>query len=273
MDKLDLRNLPPVARTLLVPLACRARESSRSDALMWDKCAEGLIEHFDGGYDCLNGLSELDKTFTVMRAREFDRRAEEHLTENPDGLIVDIGCGLDTRFERLNTGQVHWLGIDLPEVIEVRRRILPDRECAFTLPCSMLDFNWLEVVGKIHRPVIFLAEGVLPYFKEVEVKHLIWALQERFPQSQIVFDALSSLSVKLHNRTSSVLKETQARLDWSIDDPHQLESWGMQLVGKWGYFDEYEARLGVFNILRFIPPISKSNRILRYRLKAGFSTS
>lgn len=271
MGKLTLHDLPPVARTLLVPLACRARESSRTDALMWDKCAEGLIEHFDGGFDCLKGMSDLDQTFTVMRARKFDRCAEEHLADNPEGLIVDIGCGLDTRFERLNTGQVHWLGVDLPEVIELRRRILPDRQCAFTLACSMFDLTWLDVVEKTHRPVIFLAEGVLPYFVEEKIRPLVLALQKRFPQSQLVFDVLSSLSVKMHNRMSSVLKETKACLNWPVDDPHKLEAWGMQLLEQWDYFDGFEARLGLYNLLHFIPLVTNANKVLRYKLRADFS--
>ncbi len=271
MEKVSLHALSPISRTLLVPLACRARESSRPDALMWDKCAEELIEQIEGGLKCLKGISDLDQTFTILRARQFDRYAEEHLTANPEGLVVELGCGLDTRFDRLNTGQVHWMGVDLPEVIEIRRHLLPDRECAFTLACSMFDLSWLDVVGKLHRPPIFLAEGVLPYFAESDIRHLALGLQKRFPQSQFVFDVLTSFSVKLHNRTSGVLRETGARLLWSVDDPRQLERWGMHLLEQWGYFDGYEARLGLYNLMRFLPAFARANRVLRFQLKAGFS--
>ncbi len=67
------------------------------------------------------GMSGHDLFATVMRVRQFDAYARGFLSHNPGGLVVDIGCGLDTRFHRLDDGQVTWLGIDLPEVIALRR--------------------------------------------------------------------------------------------------------------------------------------------------------
>jgi O-methyltransferase involved in polyketide biosynthesis len=57
--------------------------------------------------------------------REFDRLARAFLAEIPDGVIVDLGCGLDTRFERVDDGQV--------ELTRLERRMLdgdvPARMC------------------------------------------------------------------------------------------------------------------------------------------------
>jgi O-methyltransferase involved in polyketide biosynthesis len=131
------------------------------------------------------------------------------------GLVVDIGCGLDTRFHRLDNGRMIWLGLDLPEVIEFRRRrLLPDSERCRSLPRSMFDLAWLDVVAQMQKPVVFLAEGVFPYFTEAEVKRVITALSARFPGAGLAFDALSPFSAGLHNRTSAILKETGARIDW-----------------------------------------------------------
>jgi O-methyltransferase involved in polyketide biosynthesis len=259
-------NLQGVARTLLVPLACRAREAARPDALLHDPRVVELLAKLEGGMDCLMGMSELDQTFTVMRARQFDRCARAFLAKSPGGLVVDIGCGLDTRFDRLDDGQMAWLGLDLPEVIALRRQFLPDAERCRSLPCSMLDLTWLDAVAQMNKPVIFLAEGVFMYFTEAEVKPVITALAERFPGGELVFDALTSFSARLHNRTQPVLKETGARLNWGVDDPHALESWGLRLVEKWGYFDQHEPRLGLVNLIRFIPPLAHMNYILHYRL-------
>jgi len=259
-------NLQGVARTLLVPLACRAREAARHDALLLDPRAAELLAKLEGGVDCLMGMSELDQTFTVMRARQFDRCARAFIAKSPNGLVVDIGCGLDTRFDRLDDGQMAWLGLDLPEVIALRRQFLPDAERCLTLAQSMLDLSWLDAVAQMNKPVIFLAEGVFVYFTEAQVKPVIAALAESFPGGELVFDGLTSFSIRLHNRTHSVLKETGVRLDWGVDDPHTLESWGLRLLEKWGYFDQREPRLGLANLLRFIPPLANMNYILHYRL-------
>jgi O-methyltransferase involved in polyketide biosynthesis len=266
MEELQTRKLSSVARTLLVPLACRARESTRPDALLCDPSAVELFQHMEGGLDCLMGMSELDQTFTVMRARQFDHYARAFLDTHPQGLVVEIGCGLDTRFDRLDDGQISWLGLDLPEVIDLRLQFLADHERCRSLACSMFDLAWLEVVALMDKPVIFLAEGVFSYFSEAEIKPIIKAIAERFPGGELVFDALSSLSAGLHNRSSSVLKETGARINWGLDNPYNLESWGMRLLEKWGYFDTHEPRLGVYNLLHYIPPLNNINYILHYQL-------
>jgi O-methyltransferase involved in polyketide biosynthesis len=71
-------------------------------------------------------VQELQKeqVFFILRMREFDRLARAFLTEHPNGMIVDLGCGLDTRFERVDNGQVVWYGVEMPEVIELREEQL-----------------------------------------------------------------------------------------------------------------------------------------------------
>ncbi|HBZ19782.1 MAG TPA: hypothetical protein DEO60_01525 [Bacteroidales bacterium] len=38
--------------------------------------------------------------------------------------IKNIGCGLDTRFERIDNGKLKWFDIDFPEVIKLRGRFM-----------------------------------------------------------------------------------------------------------------------------------------------------
>jgi O-methyltransferase involved in polyketide biosynthesis len=50
---------------------------------------------------------------------------------HPEGLVVNLGAGLDTRFYRLDNGTITWIDIDLPEVVAfspepIRRRLTPD---------------------------------------------------------------------------------------------------------------------------------------------------
>jgi O-methyltransferase involved in polyketide biosynthesis len=219
-----------------------------------------------GSPDFLMGMSGVDMFVIAMRVRQFDRFARAFLVRNPGGLVVDLGCGLDTRFDRLDDGQMAWLGVDLPEVIELRRKFLPDAERSKTIAQSMLEISWLDEVARFNKPVIFLAEGVFPYFSTADVKPLLMAMMARFPVGELVFDAASSFISRHHNRTSSVLKRSGTRVRWDAKNPQELETWGLRLLDHWYYFDNPEPRLRAFGWMRFIPFMAKATGIFHYRL-------
>jgi len=262
-------NLQGVAQTLLVPLACRAIESIRPDAIIHDPHAVEVYRALAGNPEFLMGMGKADMLVTAMRVCQFDTFARGFLAHNPSGLVVDLGCGLDTRFDRIDNGQITWLGEDLPEVITFRRRYLPDKARCKTIPQSMLDLSWLDEVERMNKPVIFLAEGVFPYFSTADVKPMVMEMMERFPNADLVFDAAAPFISRHHNRTSTVLKRSGTRILWDAKSPQELETWGLQLINHWYYFDTPEPRLGAFGWIGFIPFIAKATGIFRYRLGSG----
>ncbi len=263
MTRIDLQG---IARTLLVPLACRAMESPRADAILRDPRAVEVFNALGGNKDFLMGMSGHDLFATVMRVRQFDTYARDFLARNPGGMVVDIGCGLDTRFERLDDGCLQWIGVDLPEVIHLRHGLLPDTPRSRTIARSMLDLSWIEELSGYEKPVIFLAEGVFPYFSASEVKPLLVELRRSFSGSELVFDALSPLMTWIHNHSNSVLKRSGTAIKWDIRRPEELKSWGLTLLERWGYFDRPEPRLGVASLVRHIPALANATYILHYRL-------
>ena len=136
------------------------------------------------------------RIFFMLRVRQFDTFTRNFLAHHSGGLVVDIGYGLDTRFHRLHDGQITWLGVDLPEVIALRRQWLTDSERCMTIAQSMLEISWLEKVIRIDKPVIFLAEGVFPYFSTAEMKPLVTSMAAHFPAGELVFDAISPFLLK-----------------------------------------------------------------------------
>ncbi len=261
----DSGQLGGVARTLLVPLACRALESIRPDAILQDPEAVRVYEALGAHPSFLMGMGKADQFMTAMRARQFDRTAREFVRRNPGSTVVDLGCGLDTRFQRLNDGSVSWLGVDLPEVIELRRKYLADGSRCHTVGQSMLDTSWLEAVPP-RADVIFLAEGVFPYFSTAQVRPMIRAMADRHPSGELLFDAAAPFISYLHNLSSSVLKLSGTRILWDARGPRDLESWGLCLLDQWYYFDEPEPRLRAFAWMRLIPFMARSTGIFRFRL-------
>jgi len=259
-------HLSGVPETLLISLYCRAVESRRPDALIKDERAVELTNRIDYDFSQVK-LSSADVLFTIMRVREFDRRTRDFLAAHPAGIVVSIGCGLDTRFDRVDNGTVTWYDLDLPEVIAVRRQLLSETPRCRSIGCSVLDFAWMDLGGgHAKRPVLFLAEGVFPYFQEAEVRRVVLALHERFPGAELVFDAMTPFMAWLHRRHGAIRK---LRLHlWGLERGQELEAWGpgIRLLGEWFYFDRPEPRLGRSSLLRFVPLLNKGNRIVHYRL-------
>ncbi len=263
---MDGSSLQGIAQTLFVPLACRALETSRPDAILRDPRAVEAFNALGGTSEFLMGLGSFDLTVVAMRARQFDLYARRFLDRFPNGLIVDLGCGLDTRFDRLDDGSLCWLGIDLPEVIALRRRILPDVDRCATIPKSMLDLSWIDEVERMDKPVIFLAEGVFPYFSTASVKPMILEMRKRFPDGELVFDAAAPFINRHHNRTSPVLKRSGTHILWDAENPQEIEAWGLHLLDQWYYFDTPEPRLRLFGWMKWLPFLAKATGVFRYRL-------
>ncbi len=259
----SIRDLNAVSQTLLIPLYFRAMESQRTDALVRDPKAVELIDQLECD---LSGVQKLknEQVHYLLRRREFDRLARAFLAEHPAGVIVDLGCGLDTRFERIDNGLVDWFGLDLPEVIVLRKELLEETPRSHFIGCSVLDFSWMEALrGQAGRHILFLAEAVLVYLEEADVKRLVQALAERFPEAELVCEAYSPLVVRFHPRPAAV-----AQPHWGLKDDRDVESWapGIRLISRWYYFDKPEPRLGAFQVMRYFPFLARVVRIVHYRL-------
>ena len=267
-DGVNSQGLSNVAETLLIPLYFRAIESQRPDALMRDEKAVALINQIHYDFSQFK-FEEHDKVGLVLRTREFDRFARDFLARFPEAAVVHVGCGLDTRFDRVDNGKVEWYDLDLPEVIDLRRKLIGgEGDHYHLLSCSVFDRSWLDEVG-VHRrwPFLFLTEGVLQYFEEAEVKSLVLMLLERFPGSELVCDAVTPYAVWLNNLKISTTK-ISARYHWGLKQGKDLESWGngIRLLDEWFYFDNPEPRLSSSRWMRYIPLFAKASGIFHYRL-------
>jgi len=265
-------SLGEVAETLLIPLYQRALEAQRPDALVKDDRAVALVSQIDYDFSRLK-LQPHDQVGIILRLREFDRHARDFLARNPRAVVVHIGCGLDTRFQRVDDGQVEWYDLDLPAVIELRRTLLGlglDSEGPryHLLACSVFDSDWLAPVSALGpRPILFLAEGVLCYFPEAQVKSLVLTLLDHFPGAELVCDANTPLLAWLHN-FELILSKMSARLRWGLRRSRDLEGWGqgIRLLDEWFYFDRPEPRLGASRWMRYVPFLGKATGVFHYRL-------
>jgi O-methyltransferase involved in polyketide biosynthesis len=270
------QNLSGVAETLLMTLYIRAMESQRPDALIKDEKAVALVAQMSYDFDRIKQIKmdEDDKVAVILRNREFDRYARDFLARHPEAVVVHIGCGFDSRFERVcseqpDNGRVEWYDLDLPEVIELRRKFIGDEGGRYhLLGCSAFDSAWLDTVS-VHRPrlFLFLAEGVFMYFEVAQVKSLVLMLRDRFPGAELVFDAFSPFLVRANNLRLSITK-FGARYHWGLRRGQELEGWGdgICLLDEWGYLDRPEPRLDHIRWMRHIPLLARVLRIYHFQL-------
>ena len=265
------QDLSGVAGTSLITLYIRAIESQRPDALIKDERAEALVRQLD--QESLRKTLPLTEDSTrvvmILKTREFDCFAQDFLARHPDAVAVHIGCGLDTRFERVDNGQVEWYDLDLPDVIELRRKLVGGEGARHHfLACSVFDSAWLSEVGAHRpRPALFLAEGVFMYFDEAQVKSLVLTLQEHFPGAELVFDAYRPFLEWTHNLRVT-RKRIGAHLHWALKRPQDLEGWseGIRLLDERYPFQSPEPRIRSALKVRLVPFLAKGIGVFRYQL-------
>ncbi|MFB0537335.1 MAG: class I SAM-dependent methyltransferase [Anaerolineae bacterium] len=271
------QGLSGVSETLLIPLYNRAMETQRPDAMMKDEKAVALVTQMSSDvpirydFDRIRQIpmTEMLKVTRIMLTREMDRYARDFLSRQPEAVVVHIGCGLDSRFERVDNGRVEWYDLDLPNVIGLRRKFIGDEgERYHLLGCSVLEDAWLEAV-KVHsqRPFLFLAENVFIYFTEAQVKSLVLTLRDHFPGAELVFDGWRPFEIWVANLILSPSKFA-GLMRWGFWRGQKLEGWGdgIRLLDEWGFFDQPEPRMDSFRWMAPLFRLFKPIRIFHFQL-------
>jgi O-methyltransferase involved in polyketide biosynthesis len=223
-DKVKMQ-LGTVQQTLFITLAARARESGKKHPVLRDPKAAEIVAAVD--FDTAKYGRDWGDAVTVLRTAILDSWVSAFLAEHPAGTVVEIGTGLNTRFDRVDNGQVHWIELDLPDTIELRRKFFADSGRRRMVAASVLEEDWLPVVQGNPGPYFFAAEGVFVYL--AQTPQVISRIAGRFPGALIAFDTYSHQMLKRQHRMAAK-KQMDARWAWPCDDPRSLESLGLEVV-------------------------------------------
>jgi O-methyltransferase involved in polyketide biosynthesis len=219
--------LGSVQETLFIPLAARARETQRKHPVLRDSKAVEMVRSID--YDAAKYGQGAGGFVTVLRTAIIDFWVRSFLAAHPAATVVELGTGLNTRFERVDNGQVHWFDLDLPDTIELRRNFFADTERRRMIAASALDEDWLPVVARSRGPYFFVADGVLVYLPEDQVMAMLVRIEERFPGALIALDTYPKQTFERQHRLAAK-KGMDARWAWSCDDPRSLERFGLEVM-------------------------------------------
>ena len=172
--------LGAVEQTLMIPLYGRAVETGKRRPLLSDPRAVEIVGSIDYDFARMKAF-KCGARGAVRRTAIFDVWVQRFLAGRPAGTVVEIGTGLNTRFERLDNGSVQWFDVDLPDVIELRRRFFTDTYRRRMLAGSVLDPAWVDAVRAAAGPYLFVAEAVLLHFKQEQVEQGITLITADFP--------------------------------------------------------------------------------------------
>ncbi|KAK0648175.1 O-methyltransferase [Cercophora newfieldiana] len=191
--------LTGVSETMLATLAGRAQDAAKPEGQRYlgDTWAKTVLDQLD--YKRRSTMTDNVFYLSILaRAKQFDIWTTEFLIAHPEGVtVLHLACGLDSRALRLNWrspsgGKARWIDVDMPEVIALRKKVLPDPEGDYTaMDLDVTDEAWLEEIPA-DRPTLVVMEGLLMYLEQEEVMKLLRRVCERFPSGQILADVMGS---------------------------------------------------------------------------------
>ncbi len=212
-DKIKLSGVP---ETMLQTVYARAKESAGRGAIR-DRKAEEIIGNLD--YDF--SLADKDVAMSsgvIARTILLDRLTGEWLARNPGATVVNIACGLDTRCYRMS-GFAHWYNLDLPDVIDVRSRLLPENDSISQIPMSATD-NWGGMIAEYDTPVLIIIEGLTMYLSEAEVKRIFSVISDRFEKATVFVETMNPTVAK-HFKEKSI-EGSHAKFTWGMKNGKKL---------------------------------------------------
>ena len=209
--------LSGVPRTLLIPLWSRAKATRANSRVISDPKAVEIVEKLGIDFGQLEkGTNPTSEFFQVARARALDDLVRSFLERHPKAAIVSLGTGLDTAFFRIDNGLLRWFDVDLPQVIELRRQLIPETDRSRCISASLLDLGWVREFGQTPEGVFLFASGVLIYLTKPELRRLLSMLVEAFPGGELAFDTQSKFSAMMGNIALRRSGMGSARLRWGV---------------------------------------------------------
>lgn len=163
----------------------------------------------------------------AMRARVFDDWTDLQLDANEHALVIHIGCGLDSRCNRIKKNYDLWLDCDLPEVIEVRRKYYNDTNNYRMLSLDAADSEQLQALPDGKTAIIVL-EGLSMYLSMEQLRQMFKILEEKYDRLHILMDIYTEFGAKA-SKYKNPVNEVGVTTLYGFDNVEELLQ-GMKIV-------------------------------------------
>lgn len=219
-----MSRLGVVEDTLFVPMLGRTYASEHCPQVLYDQKALDLKNRLPAGLLAQNRQSQYTLLASAARSANMDRYIRAFLARRPDGVIVQLGCGLETTCSRCDNGRTRWYAVDLPHVVAYRQALLPESERESCLAGDAFAGDWLrQVRAEAPRaPILVTAGGLFHYFAESKVVGLLRTLPA-FGEVELVFDAVNrSGMAMLRKKYMKEVGHGDAQMFFYVDSAAEL---------------------------------------------------
>lgn len=214
-----------VNKTLYIPL-CGKAYVSRRGMILHDPKAEEIwtAEGF-----ALKGKSKSKwlAYYMGMRSAVFDRWLKAQMEADPAAIILHIGCGMDSRCERVGTGEHLWFDMDLADVIKERKRYYRETQTYKMLSADVRNTDWLARMPGGN--VIVIMEGVSMYLRPDELKQALGEICTHFEKVSLLMDCYTEFAAKA-SKVKNPINDVGVTQVYGLDDPKMLERAGLRFV-------------------------------------------
>lgn len=228
----------PSQESLFLTLGGRALDSRLPRPFLGDVLADEIIE--ETGYDLSKfpsltstALDPRTRVFDIaVRAKRFDELVRRFVVDHPDAIVLDLGAGLDGRVFRVDPpATVGWFDVDFPEVVALRRRVLPKHANGDSIGTDIADPNWLHGVPT-DRPAVIVADGLIPFLTHHDLVSLLSRLASHFPSGEMAFNLYTTYAIWTLTHTSAMAAIAAGVVNPGFNDPRQPENWidGLKLI-------------------------------------------
>jgi O-methyltransferase involved in polyketide biosynthesis len=264
--------LTSVEKTLFIPLLGKANDYKKKSSILTDKKADEIIStiNFD-----LSSMKEgsIGKTMACLRAIIIDNLAKELIMPNKENVVLHLGCGLDSRYNRIGIENIYWYDVDFKEVIDIRKKYFHETEYYHLIASSIIEKDWLKMIPKGKANYIVIAEGVFQYIEVEKIKELIQTLKEYIGEYYLLFDAMGKAAIK-QLKNDKFVKDTGIDIHFAADDENELLTWdnGIKFIKKHYFVFKGIKGGNIFikaflKIINTIPYVKKLYKILVYNIK------
>lgn len=174
-----------IPANLLQPLWLRSRESLVDNGLVYDPIAANACRHCELAPECLSGDIPQKQLLHATITQLCDQQVKHFIQHNPDGWIINVGAGLDTRFYRVDNGRCHWLELDVTENLLWRQKLFHRSERYHHLCGSVTDLSWMSSLPIEEKsPVMIVCECALLDCNERQIARFIQAMGCHFDSAR-----------------------------------------------------------------------------------------
>jgi O-methyltransferase involved in polyketide biosynthesis len=255
---------------MLATLYAKAVDADLPAPILGDRYAREIVEQID--YDWTKTtITERNSSSVTIRTLHFDTWTRQFLAAHPSAVVLHVGCGLDSRYLRLQPGPgVEWYDIDYPDVAQLCTRLYPARDHHRVVAASVTDPAWLAEMPN-DRPTLMIGEGLTMYLSEPEGIALLRRVVDRFGSGELQFDAFNRFAIR-SQWINAVVRRSGSTLRWGIDGPDEiLEAVpGTRLLSwqRWFESDTFERVPRAYQVLGWVmsvvPAVANMSQYHRY---------